>query len=298
MFVDAFIKIYSILHCKNKFINLLLTPFRRIVRCTTNCLVPINLKKSIKGRGTNYDDSVVVSLTSFPARIETIWQVVTCLLLQSQLPKKVVLWLSQEQFQDRKSLPNSLLSLENDIFEIRFVEGDIKSHKKYYYVLQEFKDDIVILVDDDIYYPTNMIAKLMNVHRENPDAIVARYGYNMRYDKEDNLLPYRQWDLIYGDSKSQHIFFGSGGGTLIPPGALYKDVCEKDLFLSLTPSADDIWLNTMAYLNNTSVIKVSSGLLLPVKNNSKSRLATLNVEQDMNDKQIKAVCAYYQINMH
>ena len=75
------------------------------------------------------------------------------MLHQTFLPKKIILWLSKEQF-DKKDLPDSLLSLENEVFEIRMVDGDIRSYKKSYYVLKEYPEDNVLLIDDDLFYPT------------------------------------------------------------------------------------------------------------------------------------------------
>ena len=103
---------------------------------------------------------IIVSLTSFPARINDVWQVIECLLRQSYQPKHIFLYLSKEQFLSVNDIPIILRNLQSNIFQIKLVDGDIRSHKKYYYVSKEFPNSLVLLVDDDIYYPTDMIETL------------------------------------------------------------------------------------------------------------------------------------------
>ena len=50
--------------------------------------------------------------------------------------------------------------------KIEFKDEDLRSHKKYYYTIKEYPDDIMITVDDDIFYRSDMIAKLMAYHKK------------------------------------------------------------------------------------------------------------------------------------
>ena len=76
---------------------------------------------------------IIVSLTSFPARIGVVWMVVESLMHQTLKPHKIILWLSKEQFSTIESLPKKLLAQRERGLEIRLVDGDIRSHKKYIY---------------------------------------------------------------------------------------------------------------------------------------------------------------------
>ena len=67
------------------------------------------------------ENGVIISFTSFPARINDVWKVVESLKNQSILPAKIILWLSKEQFPDGSGIPASLKDREGDIFEIRIV---------------------------------------------------------------------------------------------------------------------------------------------------------------------------------
>ena len=74
--------------------------------------------------GVDGQSRLIVSLTTYPARISSVWITVTSLLQQTKKPGKVVLWLAVEQFPDRR-IPKSLKRLERRGLEIRFCE-DIK----------------------------------------------------------------------------------------------------------------------------------------------------------------------------
>ena len=80
------------------------------------------------------DEMYVLSLTSFPGRIDDVWIAVECLLRQTFKPDKIILWLAIGQFPD-KVTPDSLKKLESRGLEVKFCEDDLRAHKKYSYIL-------------------------------------------------------------------------------------------------------------------------------------------------------------------
>ena len=237
---------------------------------------------------------LIVSLTSFPARINNVWQVVECMLRQTYQPDKIILWLSKEQFPTEESIPQSLRDREGAVFEIRMVDGDIRSHKKYYYVSKEYPDALIFLIDDDIYYPTDILEKTVKTGEANPDAVICNYGYHIGYNDDGSLKPYNRWPRIFRCGIDNHIFFGSGGGTLFKPKQLYKNLTNINLARELTPIADDIWLNAMVRLAKRNVHLLDNGLILPVTIKNDVKLATQNKGLDMNDVQINKLNDYYK----
>lgn len=221
---------------------------------------------------------MIVSFTSFPARINNVWQVVECMKRQTYQPAKILLWLSKEQFPTQSSIPNSLKSREDGCFEIRMVDGDIRSQVK------EFPENLIFLIDDDIYYPIDIIERSLKAYKEHPDSVIANYGYHIGYDNEGNMLPYNSWQKEYHFSNSLDLFFGSGGGTLLKSRMLYEDVRNVDLARNLTPIADDVWLNAMARLAKTPMILLDNGHLLPIQIKDNIKLATENLYQCKNDE--------------
>lgn len=294
--LNVIIKLYGKLHARKGIPYWLFSPLRRTIRFIANIFFPFLLKNKYCRKSKNVTQTeIIVSLTSFPSRINEVWQVIEIMKRQTYKPKKIFLWLSKEQFPLKNALPGSLLNQEDEMFSIKFVDNNIRSHKKYYYVSQSCPNADVLLIDDDIYYPTDMIERMIAARRDNPNAIICQYGYIIKYDENNVLMQYNKWENVTQYSNDNKLFFGSGGGTLFKPSELYKDLTNQELFLQLTPTADDIWLNAMARLANVPIIMLKPALPLPVKiHGQKEALSKINVGLGKNDEQIKAVSDYYK----
>lgn len=277
----------------------IMTPPRKIIRRLANWYLPKYLSKACENNNAS-KENIIVSFTSFPARIKNVWQVVECMKRQSLQPSKVILWLSKNQFPIPESIPKSLREREGFFFEIRFVEGDIRSHKKYYYVSKEYPNSLVFLIDDDIYYPTTIIERTMRAHQQYPNAVICNYGYHIGCTKHGIFLPYNSWPREYHYSSSYDLFFGSGGGTLIKPEELHEELTNIEQALELAPTADDIWLNAVVKISKKPVVLLENGMVLPIHNLNNENLASSNKGLSHNDKQLEAVWKYmskYQISI-
>lgn len=274
-----------------------------IVLRTMNIVLPyyFNLtkcKKKYKIREINHEgERIIVSLTSFPARIGKVWLTIESLLRQRVKPDMIILWLSKEQFSSRDELPKQLLDLEYRGLQIRFVDGDIRSYKKYQYTIEKYPNDNIILVDDDFFYDTDLVETLLIAHKKYPYAVCARYGYDMKREQDGSISMYSKWTFIYEDREpANEVFFGSGGGTLIRKEFMCHDLLNIQLAKSLCPTADDIYLNAMARLNNTPICFAEGRHVLAhlsIKNDI--MLADVNIgELAQNDIQIRNVNNYYQ----
>jgi len=224
------------------------------------------------------EERIIVSLTSFPKRIKYVWLPIRSLLCNTQRPDRLILWLSKEQFpKGENSLPRLLLNLKKYGAEFRFVEGDIKSHKKYYYAYREFKDDLVLLVDDDLIYPSYFISKMYEKWKiSDKPSMVFNYGQRL-YSAQGELLPADQRvDVLDEDNDSRTIMAGSGGGLMLRPSTLSPLITNKDLFLSLTPYSDDYWIDTNVRYSGLKMYKTRGGKLLQLYIYKDFRLWTIN----------------------
>ena len=127
------------------------------------------------------DETIICSLTSFPARINSVWMTVETLLNQDYDDMRVVLWLSKKQFEGKCSLPKSLLKLENKGLLIKFLEDDLRPHKKYYGCLTEYPNNTFITFDDDVLYHPCIVSRLVDVHRKFPKAIVCNRSMKLKW---------------------------------------------------------------------------------------------------------------------
>lgn len=299
--VNFFDKLYSSIISKNAFLDKIrfYSLLRVITRGTANILLPLYFRLTAKQShyrlvATNKrKERLVVSLTSFPARIDRLWLVIETLLRQTYKPDMIVLWLSKEQFSSLEMLPTNLLKLQARGLQIELRNEDLKSHKKYYYALQEYPNDIMITVDDDVFYNTHLIAHLVECYNLFPDCICCTNSKVMTY-ANNALLAYNKWDIIkkYFVPTYDTIPIGIGG-VLYPVGALNENVLDKDAFMKNCPNADDIWLKTMGLINNRKAVQtIYQSAYLPVLSKQNETLCSNNL-QGGNDIQIQAIRVYF-----
>ncbi|MDR2406667.1 MAG: glycosyltransferase [Bacteroidales bacterium] len=251
---------------------------------------------------------LIVSLTSFPERIYEIKYTIFSLLDQKILPERIILWLAVTQFSEReRDLPDDLLALLRFNFEIRWYHDDIKSYKKLVPAIEQFHDYFIITADDDLYYHKNWLKELWRTHLQHPNDLVCHIAYHIRCDENGQVLPYQKWQHNITRSNFSFWFFPlCGGGAVFNTDLLFKDVCNKELFMKLAPHADDMWFYFMAILNHTR-IRVVPHLCSRVKYINPYReynlidqykLADLNIGDNQNDIQFRNLLEYYKINLN
>lgn len=300
--IDLFCRMYSKIGYEKSLSKIKYYSYLRLIlRVLLNISAPIyflftqgNSKYRIVKRNNGESPMLIVSLTTFPARINRIWLVVECMLRQTYKPNKIILWLSLEQFKNLEVLPIKLKRLQKRGLEIVLCDEDLRSHKKYFYTLNKFPNDIMITIDDDFIYPTTLIEDLVNLHNEFPDAICCDRAFKINKNGV-KILPYNQWEYLQTRlGPSFNIFQTSGGGTLYPPESLAKEVLNKEVFMKYCIHADDIWLNIMSQMNNTKVVKTNCNRgLIPILNFNNRSLTEINVQLGQNDKQLEDVRNFY-----
>lgn len=193
---------------------------------------------------------VVVSLTTIESRINVVHITIRSILTQELLPKKVVLWL-HERFQNK--LPKSLQKLQGDYFEVRYTPHDF-SHLKLIHTLEEYPNDHIVTVDDDMIYPPNFLRLLYESHQKYPKDIISNHVREIRFDAEGTPLPYVQWPHVKIQPQDATFLMQLGVfGVWYPPGTLHADVTNVELLKVLAPKADDLWFKAMAMLAGTSI---------------------------------------------
>jgi hypothetical protein len=194
----------------------------------------------------------IVSITSFPERIDESWISIFCLMNQTFKPDKIILWLAESQFPGKK-IPAKLYKLKKMGLEIRFCE-DLRSHKKYYYSFKEYPNDYILTFDDDLYYDNKVIENLVRLKKQYPNFVVANRCHLIRY-KYNSLLPYKKWSHnTVLKEPSYSLFHTSGAGVLFDPSQFSSDVYDKDIFLKLSYNSDDVWLKAMSIVSNLKTV--------------------------------------------
>lgn len=296
---DFFDKIYTSLNNKCSILNRLrvYSVMRLVVRIVANIVLPayFYMTRGCKSyrlqTTTKTQGRIIVTLTSFPVRTPRLWLVIETILRQTVKPDMIVLWLSSKQYRGWEDVPQSLKRLQQRGLTIRFVPEDYRSHKKYHYCLSEFPDDHIITIDDDIFYDTHLVERLVQLHNVNPDDVIANKTHRIGYDADGNILPYSQWEQNV--SGGSNLFAVGAGGTFYPAHCMDDMASDIDMAMKLTPTGDDIWLNAMLRLKHRKVIHGPYHFIeqLSVLNLHNVELITGNATSG-NDKQIKQLLDY------
>ncbi len=233
---------------------------------------------------------LVISLTTYPARIHLVSQVLDSIYSQTRKADEIVLWLAEEQFPEKeKQLPHELLQLaaENRL-TIRWCD-DLKPHKKYFYAFQEYSEDLVITIDDDLLYPQDMLACLFASYLMYPNAVSTLRTHLLLVDENNRVASYKNWiketdQCIY--TPSMQLLACSGSGVLHPPELYRKETFDKEAIQKTCIWQDDLWLKTMQLISDIpAVLAKPHEPLRYVPDSQDEGLYVYNVRNNQNDVQ-------------
>jgi hypothetical protein len=244
---------------------------------------------------------IIVSLTSYPPRIDSVHKVVESLYRQIVPADEIVLYLSLDEFpQAATSLPEKLKSLIGQGgFRVAWVHGNLKSHKKYYYALQEYKGAVLITVDDDKIYAKTMIADLINSYKRFPSAVSAR-RVRIILKSDDSLEPYSKWEKEkyleeYIDVPRMDLCAIGTGGICYPPVLVNENWFDKELLVKTADAHDDLWLKYNEIISNIPVVYTRSAQEdITIDNSQTCRLAANNLYGNGNDECISKLLKLFK----
>lgn len=247
--------------------------------------------------GVDKDSDVIVSLTSFPGRINYVWLTISTVLNQTIKPKSVILWLSMEQFPTGENmLPHKLLELKKRGLTIRFCDN-LYPHKKYYYTMQENPELYVITVDDDVFYPETLIENLLNTSKQYPNTVCCTWGHKIEFTDDGNIASYREWKKGVNDCRKPSLLLVpvGCGGVLYPPHILSEELYNKDAIQNLCLKTDDLWLKFMAIKNHNPAVRIDKEAKIYFTNlrTQSTGLYYENTENNKNDIALDNILSAY-----
>lgn len=248
-------------------------------------------------------EDIVCSVTSYGKRVkDALPYMLYSLLGQTMIPKKVVVYLDKDNWSDEE-LPAILKHFQEIGVEFCYVE-DIRSFKKLIPALQMYPNNPIITLDDDFYYNPSIIEWLVKEYEASDKRTVIGSWANIPQKRNGKYLPYHEWmDCKYGNEQSEYALF-AGNGTIYPPHIFDEEICDKDIFMNLCPTADDIWFWVMEKRLGikTKLIKGAGfGLHRSINRieeydlTQKGTLFYQNVTQGKNDAQLRALIEYYKM---
>ena len=207
-------------------------------------------------RQHNLPHELIVSLTSYPRRYPTLDFTLRSLLDQVVKPDRIILWVTDA---DISCLPVAVRNLPG--IEIRTC-SDLRSYKKLVPALEMFPNAFIVTADDDVFYQRSWLKELLDEWSEDAPTIRCHRAHRLRSLPNGQLAPYRTWEKDVQDeqsrSPSKDLLPTGLAGVLYHPGSLHRDVTNASMFLSLCPTADDLWFYWQARRVNSLYVKVGS----------------------------------------
>lgn len=233
------------------------------------------------------DKKIIVSLTSYPKRFQYLDLAIKSILRQTTKPDKVILYLGEDS--EGSILSERLRKMEKYGLEIKYRKGNLRSHKKYVYALQEYPDDIVILIDDDMIYDRHLVERLMKSYTKYPYAVSASRVHRMAKNEDETLASYTHWEYEYHASTEPRddLFSTTGFGTLLPPHSMDEQVVDADTSMKECFAADDVWLKYMQLRKGTPTVYVPGATWRGLPGTQETSLSSSNVDQDVNEEFIR-----------
>ena len=239
-------------------------------------------------------EEVIVSLTTYGARIHQVYLTIESIFEQTRLANRVILQLAKDEFEGY-TLPMSLQKLQKRGLEIRYCD-DLGCYKKLYPTRLEFPEACIITVDDDMIYAPDFVDRLVHAHLETPKVVCAMNAATVQWFLHERRTP----SAPIPDTQPRWLFACGGSGTLYPPDALYSDALNQDLFTRLAPHEDDTWWCVMELLQGTKVRRLSlwpsDGGMQNPEVQSRSLNAWRKSSIDGHLEEQRAVLKYYGID--
>lgn len=247
---------------------------------------------------TKRKKKIIVSVTSYKKRMKKLHICIKSIFLQSVQPDKIILYL---HVNDKEYVTRELYGLEKSGLEIRFVDEDLKPHKKYYYAMREFPDDIIITVDDDAMYSSKLIENLLKTHYIYPKYIIAARGRMIDFDiLSRKFKPYDEWNLNTRENIPSMKLLATGvGGVLYPPRVLDYSILLNKKEIKKYIETDDLWLKAVEIVSEVPTVLCSKKVdmnRIDIEEVQKDGLFNTNTgEFGTNDKNWKRLAKQFEL---
>ena len=186
------------------------------------------------------NERIIISMTSYPARIQYVAKVWFTILKQMQPEYNChcILVLAKPEFPNKeKDLPQDLLLLINSgKVELMWTTKNTLSHKKLIPTLLKYPNNPILIIDDDQYRTPNWLKTFIDYHRKYPTEVLTGITH---FILQDGIF-YRR-TLMPGKYDNARPANGRGG-TLYPPGIFTdKEFFDESLYMKLSPTSDESW---------------------------------------------------------
>ena len=185
----------------------------------------------------------VVTMTSWTKRINCVARSIYYFMkTQTVKPDLFYLWLAEEEFPNKeKDLPNDLLMIIEGLhITLKWVKKNTYCHKRWN-VYPEHMEDLVISIDDDVIYNSNLVAECQRQAKLYPDKVFCHVKEWVAMPVYNNTIHYQRWVYIRDRNMFNKLFFC--GQCAFPPNVFPKlALTDIDVRDTICPVCDEAWI--------------------------------------------------------
>lgn len=215
-----------------------------------------------KQRHFSGDGHLIVSLTTHPPRISDVYLTIESILLQNATDFEIHLYISEKDMATIGQLPATLQRQMNRGVKIITTAEDYRSYDKLVHALKANPEATIVTADDDVIYPRNWLARLLEGASRYPDCVICHRGHLLKESSPGSGY------ICYQTSREAiqepverpllNLMPTGNGGVLYPPGSLDLMAVDHKAFQALAPNADDIWFKMASLKRGTRCFRVNS----------------------------------------
>ncbi|HEM6846617.1 hypothetical protein OKT23_17245 [Providencia rettgeri] len=252
---------------------------------------------------TAIHSNYIISLTSYHLRLKNLHLTIESLLQQSLPPRNIYLWLSQEDIDKKKCIPDKILNLQKRGLIIKVKSENIRSYKKLSYIenILDLEPDIthVITADDDILYPHYWADSLIKKSKQH-NCVSCFRGHNFIIEGDEYDYKKVMKNNISFDFPSYNLIPTGCSGIAYPRDSISPLVSKKNLFEHLSPNTDDIWYKAMTLSEGFQCSRVTKkNIHFPIILQSLSdSLFSKNINQNNNNLSLKKTIQHFKLETY
>ena len=201
---------------------------------------------------------IYISLTSIFKNQNILYETLKSIVVQSKLPDKIFLYLSEEPYMLDKGFKNRIITDKNlllflDNHESLISINWVKNHGPYLKLLPLLKqkwdeDCVIITIDDDTIYHKDLVKNLVEDYSKHM-CIIGYRGFTPKFNELKDFDYNIRSNTI---QKSLYNFATGKGGILYNPIFFHKTkelIFDEGIYMNKCTTNDDVWFYLLRIKN-------------------------------------------------
>ena len=240
---------------------------------------------------------VILSMTTIPKRKDRLSDNISAILNQTYKFDKLVINIDDNLSDEDYKWYENFKNIDSRI-EINKAEAKWRSCNKLLPTLKKYPNDIIITIDDDIYYPCDTIKELMEWHDKEPDCIITHEINPIYINEEKNYVGYHNAFDVMLMQKEWGKYFSNC--CLFPPYIFNgTDLYDYDKMMKCTNGThDELWFWVNSTINGVQCIGLNyvrsfSSEMLRQYEDGEYQLTTFNNSHEKIESYMKKINEMY-----